>query len=163
MAYTLLSGLADKVKTTIETAPETAWGDYKVGVYVAPEIAIDPLVAVESVESKPRLFVVPLTTQLDIPESQGRDKIRQLAIKPTVAVVLAVPFKAIQVDSLDVTPWSEGSKVLDLRENLDIYLALTDWAPYKLMGMTPEPAQELMLKTRVFMSVTELEFEGNIC
>lgn len=164
MAYTVLSSLVEAAKTTLDATPEGLWEEgYKLGQYVSPEIAIDPLTQIEQVQNKPKLFIVPLMTGVNIDDSLGRRIKTSLMLQPAFAIVLLCPFTTTAMNSFDVGSWEEGKKILNLRETIDIVLASADWGKHQINSVEVEPAQEVALKTRTFFSVTEFQFNATLC
>lgn len=160
------SDLVDSIVSIINAAPDTTWrpGGYTVGTadsdYVEARPALDPDLMFES--GQDGLYIIPSVTLYNRASSRGRQKIVQLHKGPSVAVCLALKFQGKDTEGIDVANWNEVKKVLDLREDIDKYLLTYQW-DYNIEDILAEPPQEIPLKHRWFLSVTEIQFEGFAC
>lgn len=159
-----LTTLTDTIITALNTAPSGTWSDYTVGTsasdFVKAQPVIDPDNFFES--NKTGLYVVPVTMLYTRTGSRGRQQIVSLHKSPVIAICLAYRFPDPDPNGLDVSTWEKVKKLLDLREDIDTYLLKKQW-DWNIVGITAEPAQEIPLKARYYLSVTEIEFEGFSC
>lgn len=160
----VLPALTDTIIEALNTAPSGTWSEYTVGTgvndFVRATPVIDPETFFES--KKTGLFVVPVTLLYNRSASQGRQRIVALNRSPVVAICLSYRFPTPDTSGLDVSPWNLVKKLLVLREEIDTYLLKREW-DWNISGVTAEPAQEIPLKARWYLSVTEIEFEGMTC
>ena len=159
-----LAALTDEVIEVLHAAPAETWSDYSIGTspsdFLRAKPVIDPETFFES--QKAGLFVVPVTMTYNRQASQGRQQIVSLNRSPVIALCLSYRFPTPDTTGLDVSPWELVKKMLNLREEIDTYLLKYPW-DWNISGVTAEPAQEIPLKARWFLSVTEIEFEGMSC
>lgn len=157
-----LANLTDTVLSTLNSAPPGTWSDYDVGPgkFVEATPVIDPETFFES--QKTGLFVVPVTMVYNMQSSLGRQKKVSLNKSPIIAICLSYRFPTHDPSGLDVSTWPLVKKLLNLREEIDVYLLKHQWE-WNITGVTAEPAQEIPLKARWYLSVTEIEFEGMSC
>lgn len=160
----VLPDLTDTIITALNTAPGGTWTEYTVGAggsdFVEATPVIDPDTFFES--KKTGLFIVPVTVQYNRQASLGRQKIVSLNRGPVIAVCLSYRFPTPDLTGLDVSSWTLIKKLLTLREDIDTYLLKRTW-DWNISGVIAEPAQEIPLKARWYLSVTEIEFEGQTC
>lgn len=160
----ILPDLTDTIITALNSAPGGTWTEYTVGTggsdFVAATPVIDPETFFES--KKTGLFVVPVTVQYNRAASLGRQKIVSLNRSPVIAICLSYRFPTVDQTGLDASTWTLVKKLLTLREDIDTYLLKKQW-DWNILGATAEPAQEIPLKARWYLSVTEIEFEGQGC
>lgn len=160
----VLPALTEAMITALNNAPSGTWSEYTVGVgtddFVKAKPVIDPETFFES--KKTGLFVVPVTVQYNRTASQGRQKIISLNRGPVIAICLSYRFPTPDASGLDVSTWEQIKKLLVLREEIDTYLLKREWG-WNIAAATAEPAQEIPLKARWYLSVTEIEFEGMTC
>ena len=159
-----LAALTDEVIAVLHAAPAETWSDYSIGTghsdFLPAKPVIDPETFFES--QKAGLFVVPVTMTYNRQASQGRQQVISLNRSPVIAICLSYRFPTPDPNGLDVSSWDLIKKLLNLREEIDTYLLKYNWG-WNISGITAEPAQEIPLKARWFLSVTEIEFEGMSC
>lgn len=159
-----LATLVDSIVTALNSAPGGTWSDYTVGPnpsdFVTAKPAIDPENLFES--DRVGLYVLPVTMLYNRAASAGRGKIALLNRSPVIALCLSYRFVEHDPTGLDISTWDLTKKILTLREEIDLYVLRRDWG-WNIGEITPEPAQEIPLKARWFLSVTEIEFEGMTC
>lgn len=159
-----LATLADAIVTALHSAPSGTWSDYTVGIgeddFVKAIPSLDPVTVFES--TKKALFVSPVTMTYNRGASQGRQKIITLQRSPVIALCLWYRFTTPDSTGVDVASWVDVKKVLNLREEIDLFVLKKDWG-WNIGDITAEPAQEIPLKARGFLSVTEIEFDGMTC
>lgn len=164
MASPQLTNLVDTIVTLLNTSDSSVWSDYTVGTteddFVEARPCLDPERMFEYDESA--LYVLPVTMDYNRAESQGRRQIVKLNRRPVVAICLSYKFSTPDDSGLDVSSWAQVKKLLNLREDIDLFLLGKDYG-VNISSITAEPAQELPLKSRWFLSVTEIEFEGVTC
>lgn len=160
----VLASLTNTIITALNTAPSGTWSEYTVGTggsdFVKATPVLDPETFFES--KKSGLFVVPVTVLYNRDASLGRQKVVSLQRGPVIAVCLSYRFPEPDTSGLDVSSWTLVSKLLNLREEIDLYLLKRQW-DWDIANITPEPAQEIPLKTRWYLSITEIEFSGMTC
>lgn len=156
-----LSSKIEHIVSILNSAPATTWTNLKVGAseFVEAEPSIDPEVYFK--DERKGLFITPFVTEYSIEGSQGRQRIYKLNKQPVIAVVLFMPYETIPYNKNDVGTWEEGKKFLDLREDIEEYIAT--YPNIKLISMTATPPQELAMKQRWFLSVTEIQYEVFAC
>ena len=159
-----LAQLTNQVISVLHAAPSGTWSDYTIGTgptdFLSAKPVIDPETFFES--QKAGLFVVPVTMTYNRQASRGRQQIVSINRSPVIAICLSYKFPTPDTTGLDVSPWEYVTKLLNLREEIDTYLLKYAWG-WNISGITAEPAQEIPLKARWFLSVTEIEFEGMGC
>lgn len=159
-----LTVLTDTIITTLNTAPNGTWSDHTVGIGVNDFVKATPVIDPENFfeGKKTGLFVVPVTMLYNRSASGGRRRIVKLQKSPVIAICLSYRFPDHDPTGVDVSPWDEVKRLLNLREEIDEYLLTREW-DWNITGITAEPAQEIPLKARWYLSVTEIEFEGFAC
>jgi len=159
-----LATLTDAMVSTLNSSPGSVWSDYTVGTavsdFVKAEASFDPENVFQS--GKTGLYIVPVTVQYNRDSSAGRGKLVTLSHGPVIAICLSYRFPTHDPSGQDVSTWPLIKKILNLREEIDTYLLKQTWR-WNISGITAEPAQEIPLKNRMFLSVTEIEFEGMTC
>lgn len=159
-----LAQLTNQVISVLHAAPPETWSDYSIGTgpsdFLSAKPVIDPETFFES--QKAGLFIVPVTMAYNRQASQGRQQIVSINRSPVIAICLSYKFPTPDTTGLDVSPWEYVTKLLNLREEIDTYLLKYAW-DWNISSITAEPAQEIPLKARWFLSVTEIEFEGMGC
>lgn len=160
----VLATLTDSMITALNTSPGSAWSDYSVGTdpsdTVEATAVFDPETFFES--KRIGLFIIPVTVTYNRQASLGRQQIVSLNRSPVIAVCLSYHLADPDPTGLDVAPWLDLKKVLNFREEIDLFLLKRNWN-WNIAAITAEPAQEIPLKKRWFLSVTEIEFEGMTC
>ena len=115
------SDLVDRIVAELNTAPTGTWKEYTVGTdsadYVEAKPCLDPIDFFES--GQDALLVIPSVVLYNRSLSRGRQKIVTLAKGPSIALCLAIKFKAADSTGLDIANWSDVKKVIDLREDID--------------------------------------------
>jgi hypothetical protein len=164
MASAQLTTLVDTIVNTINNAPSGTWSDLTIGTgpgaFTKARPALDPENLFES--DNVGLYVVPVTMLYNRDASRGRGQIIQLNRGPVIALCLTYRFESVDTSGLDVSTWTGVTKLLNLREEIDL-LVLNQSYDWNIAGITAEPAQEIPLKARWFLSVTEIEFSGMTC
>ena len=159
-----LASLTDTMIAALHAAPSSIWSEYTVGTdpsdFVQAKPVIDPETFFES--QKTGLFVIPVTMTYNRQASQGRKQVVAVNRSPVIAICLSYRFPTPDTTGLDVSTWDLVKKLLNLREEIDTYLIKYPW-DWNIASITAEPAQEIPLKKRWFLSVTEIEFEGISC
>lgn len=158
--------LAEAIVARLNSSPGETWSDLTIGNlpsdFLHATNALDPINAFE--QEAPGLYVIPVGATYNRTKSQGRSGIVSLAKTPSVIVLLAVPFNDKETDpeGKDVASWDEVKRLINLREEIDEFLSLENWE-VPIREINSEPNQELPMKQRWFVSITEFEFEANIC
>lgn len=159
-----LTALADSFVTALNNAPGGTWSDLTVGEdpgdFVRAYPCLDPANLFES--ENVGLYVIPVTMLYNREGSQGRRQVIQLNKGPVIAIVISYRFQDQDYSGLDVSSWEAVKQILNLREDVDDYLSKYDWGQ-RIQSITAEPPQEIPLKGRMFLSVTEYEFEAMSC
>ena len=142
----------------------TGWSDLSVGTgqddFIQAVPALDPVQAVDQQVS--RVYVIPLMAEFSRDASQGRQQIVKLSKSPTLLILLQAPLTHPSEDGIDVATWDNSKQLLNLREEIDQAIALHAW-PIRIKEINSEPAQDLPLKQRWFVSITEIQFETFTC
>lgn len=160
MPSTNLSALADQFVDILNDSDPGYWSDIVVGDDIMAVPCVDPTTYFENSESA--IYIVPVTVLYSIEGSKGRQKKHSVNRGPVIAVVMKTPILPRDTTGRDVSPWVDAKKYMDLREEIDLLLIGQDWG-YNLREVTAEPVQEIPLKVRIMLSVTEYEFEGMSC
>jgi len=126
-------------------------------VFIA-ECALDPTKAFENLSNS--LYVVPVTVEYNKEASGARERIKMLSKSPIVSIVLSIPFQSFAEG--DVGSWEEISQILNLREQIDTAVATHTW-DIQIDSIRAEPAQEVTLNQKWFLSITEFVFKGVSC
>lgn len=165
-----LGPLCDYITQDFNSSPEEIWGEYGVGPdrYIQAYPALDPVVQMEA--GKQGLWIVPIVCNYSVDSSHKRGtggrgqtaSIKSLSRMPSVSLCLSVPFQTNDTAGIDVGSWPEVKKLLELRERIDAYAARASWG-FNIMSIEADPAQEVSLKQRWFLTVTEIIFDGQTC
>lgn len=153
--------LAEQILASI-TASLTTLKDgsaYDIVNVLTPEFALDPIIFLE--KGKEGIFVMPITSEIDINASQGRGQKKVIAVKPIISVNIVSRFRTPSTTD-DVGSIPEIKAIMAFRERLDLHLARTAWLQ-NIFEIMPSPPMELKLDERAFFSITELTFEGVSC
>lgn len=153
-----LTTLANNIYNTLNSAPEGTWSDLVPGTDLVLKRALDPSTELQGASGK--LLVIPVVAEYDLASSNKRGTLQQLVKKPRVAVVISYPFDTVDNTGFDVSSWDEVTKILNLREEVDEYLLST---LDDIETADTEPAQELLLDKRWYLSMTEFYFENVVC
>lgn len=159
-----LADLVDGIVTAINSAPESNWADLSVGTSLSDKVeavpAIDPIDFRETPHEG--LFIIPVTMEYSRDESQGRRTIVQLAKQPVVSIALCLKYCENSADGVDVSSWDEVKQFLNFREDIDEYILSQDLG-VSIQSITAEPAQDILLDTKWYLSVTEIQFGAITC
>lgn len=164
MASALLTTLVEEIVTALNTAPGSTWSDYTVGTAVDDFVKAVPCLDPETMfESDHKgLFICPMVMDYNRDASKGRQRIVSLNRKPVIAMCLTYRFESPDPSGLDLAPWDTVKKLLNLREEIELFLIGSQYT-VNLLTITAEPVQELPMKSRWFLAVTEFEFESMAC
>ena len=164
MASAQLTALVDQIVTELNTAPLGTWSGLTVGTteddFVKATPTLDPENSFEN--SVTGLYITPITMMYNRAESRGRPSIVQLQRSPSIAICLGYRFQTADESGLDVSSWEKVKEIMALREEIDLYLLRKAWG-WNIAEINAEPAQELPLKSRYFLAITEIEFAGMTC
>ena len=156
--------LTDAFVSLINAAPIGTWSNLTVGPlesdFIKAQPALDPEVMFEA--NPKGVYVVPVTMLYNRATSVGRQRLVQINRGPVIAVCMSYRFETVDGAGLDVSTWEKTKQLLDLREEIDLLLLRQQWE-WNIAEVTSEPAQEIPLKSRWFLSVTEYEFSGMTC
>lgn len=155
----MLAELAELIANTINTSDPSKWGTYKVPGYISAETCLDPEI-VMATKSK-RLFVLPLITSYPEEGTLKRGKVQSIRANLQIGITLVIPFQEFSRN--DVAPWSEVTKILELREKLDLFIIRTQWSDYNFVSADPQPPVEIEMNQRNFLSSTEFIFSTQVC
>jgi hypothetical protein len=152
----LAEDIRDYLNTLVPTL--TSSSDLVQDKVFQAECALDPSKAFEN--STHSLYVVPVVVEYNREASGSRERIKMLSSSPVISVVLSLPFQSFVAS--DVASWEEVSQVLNLREVIDKAIATHDWG-IPIDTIRAEPAQEVTLNQKWFLSITEFVFKGVSC
>lgn len=155
----MLAELAELIANTINTSNPSKWGTYKVPGYVSAETCLDPEI-VMATKAK-RLFVLPLFTSYPEEGTLKRGQVQSIRANLQIGITLVIPFEDFSKN--DVAPWSEVTKILELREKLDLFIIRTRWGAYDFVSADPQPPVEIEMNQRNFLSSTEFIFSTQVC
>ncbi len=160
----VLADLVDTMVTYLNSAPSGTWSDLTVGTGSNDTVRATPVMDPEKLfeSGDAGLYVVPAAMTYNRSASAGRQSIVQLNRSPVIAVCLSYKFIVPDTTGKDVSTWPYIKKMLNLREEIDLYLLKHNWG-WNIANITAESAQEIPLKTRWYLAVTEIEFEGMTC
>ena len=155
-----LAELAEDVRDYLNTLSLTltSSSDLVQDKFFEAECALDPTKAFENQVHS--LFVVPVVVEYNRESSGSRERIKQLSYSPIISVVLSIPFQSFAAS--DVGEWEEITQVLNLREQIDKAVATHDWG-IPIDTIRAEPAQEVTINQKWFLSITEFVFKGSSC
>jgi len=158
------SDLAEDIKDYLNGLPPETWSGHKVGLevtdYVHAENALDPILSFEV--QRRGLYVIPVMSLYDRSTSQGRQKVVKLNKSPVIVICLSIPFLEVDPQGYDVASWENIKLLLNLREEIDEAIARYEWST-PIKTITVEQAQEIPMKQRWFLSITEFEFDSFTC
>ncbi len=164
MASARLTTLVDAIVTALNSAPSGTWSDLSIGPdpsdFARAVPCLDPEHMFEAQRSG--LYIIPVTMLYEKAASQGRGQIIALNRLPVIALCLLHKLAAPDVSGLDISSWEAVTKSLNLREEIDLFVLRQRWG-WDIQSITAEPAQEIPLKARCILSVTEIEFSGMTC
>ena len=155
----MLAELAELIANTINTSNPSKWGTYKVPGYLSAETCLDPEI-VMATKTK-RLFVLPLFTSYPEEGTLKRGQVQSIRANLQIGITLVIPFQ--EFSRTDVAPWSEVTKILELREKLDLFIIRTKWGDYNFVSADPQPPVEIEMNQRNFLSSTEFIFTSQVC
>lgn len=159
-----LAHIAEQIATSLNTSPPETWSDLSVGTlesdYVEAKIAFDPIQ--HTSQPVKGLWVIPVMVNYSREASQGRRELVSLYKQPIISICLSIPITTPDTNGIDVGSWEEVKKVLNLREEIDMYVLRQNWGT-TIDGITAEPAQEVELKHKWYLSITEIEFGLQSC
>lgn len=164
MASAQLTNLVDAIVLALNSAPAETWSDLTIGPNLYDFAEAIPCLDPEHMFEAERtgLYVIPVTMLYEKAASQGRGQIIALNRLPVIALCLLHKLATPDVSGLDISSWSEVTKSLNLREEIDLFVLKQNWG-WDINSITAEPAQEIPLKARCILSVTEIEFSGMTC
>ncbi len=165
MASAQLTILVDAIVSALNSAPSGTWSDFTIGPNLYDFAEALPCLDPEHMfEASPKgLYVIPVTMLYEKAASQGRGQIIALNRMPVIAICLLHRLTAPDEAGLDISSWAEVTRTLKLREEIDLFLLRRRWAGWDINSVAAEPAQEIPLKARCVLSVTEIEFSGMTC
>jgi hypothetical protein len=159
-----ITQLAEEIRDYLNLPTPERWSGLTVGLqasdYVEASCVLDPVLMFES--GIRGLYVIPVVASYNRQGSLGRQQIVQLYKSPVIAICLTIPFIGNDSSGVDVSSWDDVKEILDLREEIDELVAKHEWSA-RINTITAEPAQDVPLKNRWFLSVTEIEFESFAC
>jgi hypothetical protein len=158
-----LTHLTEQIAIYLNSSPPETWEEgYGIGTdrFLEAKPSLDPIVAMERGESG--LFIVPVVMNYSRSESMGRRQIISLSNQPLVAITMTIPFTEKDLRGVDVSSWEEVKKVLGLRERIDRYVLGKNWG-WNITDIEADPPQEVQLKNRWFVSMTEITFDYQSC
>lgn len=154
-----LTQLAKTIATSINSSPPENWGGSTgtglvVGTDVTAKFAFDPFS--NSGTSILDIYVIPTYIEYN------RIGVRQVKLttdKKFVTVAIAAKIRASGVVPVyDVTTESEAIKLIDLKEDLDVFLNSLTIPGAKLTDFDTEPPDELELKDSFFIVTSVLGY-----
>lgn len=146
---------------TLEAAPVDTWSAYipkSTSGDLKLQYCLDASAHLEELE--PSVLIMPISSTYSMEGSGRRDNIKQLNKKPRVSVVITWPFVSKDSTGLDLSTWAEIVKIINLREEIDEYLAKE--IP-NIDDIETDPPQELLMDKRVFLSITDFYLDTVIC
>jgi hypothetical protein len=163
----MLAELAETIKDyLISLAPEK-WGTIKPNTVIGNTIdfpIVNTLDPDEIIKCKTRkIFIMPVVPKYDVEQSTGQrsgQPIFHLTKKLVVSAIVVTPFTEIAEG--DVSSWAEIKKVLELREKVEMNIIKRNFG-YTLMNVEPEEPVDIKLNERIFLCVTDFEFQTIQC
>lgn len=152
----LAEDIRDYINTLVPTL--TSSSDLVQDKIFEAECALDPSKAFENQVHS--LYVVPVVVEYNRESSGSRERIKMLSESPVISVVLSMPFQSFKES--DVGEWEEIKQILNLRQTIDRAIATHDWG-IPIDTIRAEPAQEVTLNQKWFLSITEFVFKGVSC
>lgn len=152
----MLTAVAEAIRANLETNKTTLLGSYESKLVIRK--ALDPTEMFEQQQSG--LWVITMTTERQMQNSNKRGSIKQLYKAQIIAVALSINYETFT--SGDVATWDEVEDILDMRERIDDHLCETNLG-MDILEVNSTPPLEVMLKQRWFLSMTEYSLGETTC
>jgi hypothetical protein len=152
-----LTQIAKEIVTGINAAPSNTWksGGYSVPTDLEASFAFDPF----SNAGKPGLniYVVPYYIEYKL---EGVRKVKHTHNRKYVTVALCLKVKVTSAPENDLVTEAEGTKILDLKEDLDNFLSTFAIPGITLKDMESEPLDDLKIQDSYFIAATVLGYDS---
>lgn len=154
-----LTGIAEQVRKTLETAPSSLWSGLVPGKDIPIINAVSPI-EVFSREGK-AIYILCDNVEYGLEEPKtGRPSVRCEERLKIITVAVSAKITGHDEDGLDVTNWETGKILLNLKEEIDEALIRYNWSTHKLRVKVAQtqPAGESELEMRYFIASTQFGF-----
>lgn len=154
-----LTQIAKDLVTGINTSPPDTWktGGYSVPTDLIASFAFDPFS--HSGKSRLDIYVVPYYIEFDL-TGVRRNKNKHTLNRKYVTVALSLKVRTASAPENDVVTEAEGTKILDLKEDLDNFLSTFEIPGANLKDMEVEPFDELKIQDAYFVAATVLGYDS---
>ena len=152
-----LTQIAKEIVAGINAAPSTTWktGGYSVPDDLQATFAFDPF----SNSGKPGLniYVIPYYIEYNFTNVR---KTKHTNNRKYITVALALKVITTAAPENDVVTEAEGTKILDLKEDLDNFLSTFEIPGATLKDMEAEPLDDLKIQDSYFIAATVLGYDS---
>jgi len=163
----MLADLAETIKNYLVGLPSEKWGLIKPNTVIGDTVdfpIVNTLDPDEVIKCKTRkIFIMPIVPKYDlsvITGNRGGQPIRHFSKSLVISSIIVTPFTEIAEG--DVSSWAEIKKILNLREELERHIITTNFG-YRLTNAEAEEPLDLKLNERVFMCVTDYQYDTIRC
>lgn len=161
-----LTELAELIHDRITNSPPETWAGPSGGssliipVDVPVKLALDPLT--ETKDPNPALFVIPGYCQYTNAGERKNSGKRYSKVK-VITLAICLRMKEMDAQGFDVTSWTEGRKLLDLKELLDEFVLGLDLSSSNVSiadTIETDPPEEIQLDNRYFLATTVIGYDS---
>jgi hypothetical protein len=163
----MLAELAESIKNYLIGLPPERWGLIKPNTVVGNTVdfpIVNTLDPDEIIKCKTRkIFIMPVVPKYDMSVMTGQRSgapIKHYTKQLVISAIVVTPFTEIAEG--DVSSWDEIKKILNLREDVENNI-IKNWFGYKLTNVETEEPVDIKLNERVFLCVTDFQYETTNC